>query len=50
MKGVHDQLAERYLLSKVEFDAPFRLSVAAVSNGVLYVMSEKTLYAFRCGK
>ncbi len=49
MVDVRKQVADKYLLSKVEFDAPIR-STPVVSNGVLYVMTEKTLYAIKCGK
>jgi outer membrane protein assembly factor BamB len=42
------QLAEKYLISKVEFDAPIRSS-PVVANGVLYVLTETRLYAFQCG-
>jgi len=34
----------KYLLAKIEFDAPIR-STVSVANGVLFVASEKTLYA-----
>ena len=43
------QVQDKYLISKTELDAPIR-STAVVSNGVLYVMTEKSLYAFKCGK
>jgi outer membrane protein assembly factor BamB len=46
---VRKKVAEKYLLSKNEFDAPIR-STAIVSNGVLFVMTEKSLYAIKCGK
>ena len=35
-----------YLLNKVEFDAPIR-STPMVANGVLYVMTENRVYAFK---
>jgi hypothetical protein len=43
------QVADKYLLSKVEFDAPIQMT-PVVANGVLYVMTEKTLFAIKCGK
>ena len=39
-------MAEKYLIAKVELDAPIR-STPVVANGVLFVMSEKTLFAFK---
>jgi outer membrane protein assembly factor BamB len=44
-RGVQKQVADKYLLAKVELDAPIR-SAPAVAGGVLYVATEKTLYAF----
>jgi outer membrane protein assembly factor BamB len=49
MLDVRKQVADKFLLSKVEFDAPIR-STPVVANGVMYVMTEKTLYAIKCGK
>jgi outer membrane protein assembly factor BamB len=49
MTELRKQVADKYLLSKVEFDAPIR-STPVVANGVLYVMTEKTLYAIKCEK
>jgi outer membrane protein assembly factor BamB len=49
MAEVRKRVAEKYLLSKVEFDALIR-STPVVANGVLYVMTENTLYAIKCGK
>ncbi len=40
------EVAAKYLLAKIEFDAPLR-STPIVANGVLYVMSEKSLYAIK---
>jgi outer membrane protein assembly factor BamB len=40
------EVAEKYLLAKIEFDAPLR-STPIVANGVLYVMSEKSLFAIK---
>ncbi len=48
-KKVRAAVEKKYLLSKVELDAPIR-STPVVANGVLYVMTEKTLFAFKCGK
>ncbi len=43
------KISDKYLISKTEFDAPIR-STPIVSNNVLYVMTEKSLYALKCGK
>jgi outer membrane protein assembly factor BamB len=48
MQEVRKQVADKYLLSKAEFHAPIR-STPVVANGVLYVMTEETLYAVKCG-
>jgi len=45
-KEVIKKVSDRFLLSKAEFDAPIR-STPIVANGVLYVMTEKTLYAIK---
>ncbi|MBA4064362.1 MAG: hypothetical protein C0501_11745 [Isosphaera sp.] len=49
IKEVQKQVADKYLLAKVEMDAPVR-STPIVANGVLYVMTEKSLYAIKGGK
>jgi outer membrane protein assembly factor BamB len=40
------EVERAYLLNKVEFDAPIR-STPVVANGVLYVMTENRVYAFK---
>lgn len=49
MKAKRKQVEETYLLGKSEFDAPIR-STPFVANGVMYVMTEKTLYAIAAKK
>jgi len=39
-------VADKYLIAKIELDAAVR-STPIVANGVLFVMTEKTLYAFK---
>lgn len=45
-KFVREQVEKQYLLTKIEFPAPFR-STPTVVNGVLYVATENTLYAIQ---
>jgi outer membrane protein assembly factor BamB len=45
-KSKRAEVEKEYLLAKIEFDAPIR-STPIVANGVLYVMTEKTLYALK---
>jgi outer membrane protein assembly factor BamB len=46
MLAKRKQVQDKYLLAKVEFDGPIR-STPVVANGVLYVMSEKSLFAIK---
>jgi outer membrane protein assembly factor BamB len=49
MKKVRAEVEKKYLLSKVEFDAIMH-STPVVANGVLYVLTYKSLYAIKCGQ
>ncbi len=49
IKARQAQVSDKYLLAKIELDAPIR-STPIVSSGVLYVMTEKTLYAYKAKK
>lgn len=40
------EMEDKYLLGKVDLDSPLR-STPVVANGVLYLMTEKTLFALR---
>ena len=43
------EIEKKYLLGKVEFDAPVR-STPVVANGKLYIMTERTLFALKTTK
>ncbi|MBX9624895.1 MAG: PQQ-binding-like beta-propeller repeat protein [Gemmataceae bacterium] len=43
------EVEKKYLLGKVEFDAPIR-STPVLANGRLYVMTEKSLFALKAAK
>lgn len=45
-RAKHDEIAKEYLLAKIEFDGPIR-TMPCVANGMLYVMTDRSLYAFR---
>ncbi len=46
MLAKRKEVADKYLLAKIGFDAPIR-STPVVANGVLYVMSEHSLFALK---
>ena len=46
LKAVRAEVEKEYLLAKMDFDAPIR-STPVVANGVIYVMTENALYAFK---
>ncbi|MDB5311223.1 MAG: outer rane biosis protein BamB [Gemmataceae bacterium] len=45
-RGKRQEIETKYLLAKIEFDAPIRIP-PTVAGGVLYVATEKTLYAIK---
>jgi len=49
LKAKRAAFEKEYLLGKCEFDAPIR-STPLVVNGVMFVMTEKTLYALEAAK
>ncbi len=42
---VREEIDKKYKIAKIEFDNPIR-TTPIVANGVLYIMTEKTLFAF----
>jgi hypothetical protein len=46
IEEVRKQVADKYLLAKIGYPAPIR-STPVVANGILYVMTENSLYAFK---
>jgi len=46
LKEVRDVIAKRYRIAKIEFEEPIRRT-PIVANGVLYVMTEQSLFAIR---
>jgi outer membrane protein assembly factor BamB len=49
MEAVRKKVADKFLIAHIEIPAPIR-STPVAANGVLYVMTENTLYAFKGGK
>jgi outer membrane protein assembly factor BamB len=49
MREVRKQVSDKYLISKAGFDNSIR-TTPVVANGVLYVMTETTLYAIKAEK
>ena len=49
LKAKRKEFEAEYLLGKCEFDAAIR-STPIVANGVMFVMTEKTLYALEAAK
>jgi outer membrane protein assembly factor BamB len=45
MKKMRTEIEKKYLIAKIEMDAPIR-GTPSVAGGVLYLATEKTLYAF----